>query len=153
MTFEDAVVSIAPLANAYHPGLQALRERDRGRIKCSQPRRLKGSVNLDTALARVAPDDPRWDYGIGWTDIQSEVAIWIEVHSADSHHVSEVLRKAAWLKKWLKANSASLLEMTRREDGLVWLSTGTVSLQRGSRQARQLALAGVSFPKKTLDLT
>jgi hypothetical protein len=153
MRFEDAVASTVPLANAYRPGLQALREEDRGRINCSQPRRLKGSVNLDTALARIAPDDSRWDYGIGWTDSQSEVAIWIEVHSADSHHVSEVFRKAAWLKKWLKANSASLFGMTRREDGLVWLSTGPISLQRGSRQARQLALAGVSFPRKMLVLT
>ncbi|OGT31919.1 MAG: hypothetical protein A2W28_09760 [Gammaproteobacteria bacterium RBG_16_51_14] len=37
--------------------------------------------------------------------------------------------------------------MTRGTYGYVWIASGRVLLQRSSRQARQLAAAGVSFPR------
>jgi hypothetical protein len=107
---------------------------------------------MDEALAGACPNDPRWDYGIGHYNGRAEEAIWVEVHSASSHHVADVIRKAEWLRRWLKANAIQLFQMTRNEAGYVWLCSGSVSLQRSSRQARQLAQAGISFPRKRLTL-
>ncbi|MBM4045808.1 MAG: hypothetical protein FJ279_11890 [Planctomycetes bacterium] len=153
MTFKAAVLAVPQLRGAYCPGLQALRERDRDRIECRGTRRLAGSINLETALPSASPHEPRWDYGIGHGSGHEDEAIWVEVHPASSHHVTEVIRKAQWLKGWLRRHASALLTMTRKPDGYVWLATGTVSLQRGSRQARQLALAGVAFPQRRLRLS
>jgi hypothetical protein len=152
MTFRETVQSVPQLAVAFREGLQALRRADHARVVCVRPRRLKGSVDIDTALREILPNDPRWDYGIGYYNGRTEEAIWIEVHPATSDHVSHVTRKAHWLRNWLSANARVLLDMTREYNGYVWLSAGAVSIQRGSRQARELALAGVSFPRKRLEL-
>ena len=151
MTFKRAVHVVVQLAGACREGLQAFRACDRGRVLCAKPRRLKGSINMDDALVGTHPQDPRWDYGLGYYNGRSEEAIWIEVHPASSDHVSGVIRKAEWLRAWLRANAVELLNITG-DDGYVWLSAGSVSLQRSSRQARQLAQAGVSFPRKRLEL-
>jgi hypothetical protein len=152
MSFRDSVQAVPALADAYQQGLQAMEAGHRNRVVCARPRRLKGSVHIDKALEVALPNDPRWDYGIGHYNGQSEEAIWIEVHPASSDRVSRVTRKAHWLRNWLRQNGVLLLNMTRISDGFVWLSSGGVSIQRGSRQARELALAGVSFPRKRLDL-
>lgn len=150
-TFHDAVEAIPELASSYRPGLQALKGADRRRIDCSSPRRLRGSVYLEGAIGN--PNTPAWDYGIGYCASQNDEAIWVEVHPANSHHVSEVIRKACWLKGWLQGNAVELLNMTRAHAGYVWLATGRISLQRHSRQALALAAAGVSFPESKLRLS
>jgi len=150
MTFQNAVEAVNDLSGAYSPGLRALREGDRNRIRCANTRRLSGSVDLDEALRRSHPNDPLWDYGIGWTTGASDQAIWVEVHPASSGHVADVVKKVTWLKEWLKERATPLLDITRENKAYVWLASGGVSLQRGSRQARQLAMAGVSFPVEAL---
>lgn len=152
MRFKQAVLACAQLRNAYQPGLQALRKADRNRIECARPRRLAGSVDVDTALQPDLPNDPRWDYGIGYYDGHREEAIWIEVHRASSSEVAGVVRKVEWLQQWIGNHARDLFSMTRCVDGYVWLASGGVSFQRGTPQARQLALAGVSFPRGRLRL-
>ena len=152
MSFRNEVRAVPSLAAAFRDGLQALRAVDRGRVVCANTRRLKGSVDIDAALVEALPNDPRWDYGIGHYNGRTEEAVWVEVHPASSDHVSHVTRKAKWLRDWLRGNAGALLALTRDRDGYVWLSAGAVSIQRSSRQARELAMAGVSFPQKTLKL-
>jgi len=152
MSFRNEVRAVPSLAAAFRDGLQALRAADRGRVVCANTRRLKGSVDIDAALVDALPNDPRWDYGIGHYNGRMEEVVWVEVHPASSDHISHVTRKAQWLRSWLRANARALLDLTRENDGYVWLSAGPVSIQRGSRQARELALAGVSFPRKRMEL-
>lgn len=152
MTFKSAVESIPELRPAYCPGLRALRGDDSTRVAVRRTSRLTGSVDLDTTLKPSAQNESRWDYGIGYKGNGNEEAIWIEVHPADSHHVRDVIAKSQWLRRWL-ATAPDLLRITRNNRQYVWLSTKGVSLQPGSRQARQLAMAGVSFPQKRLILS
>jgi len=143
MGFQEAVVATEGLADAYRPGLQALRRADRDRIRCSSSRNLTGSVNLDEALSPSHPNDPRWDYGIGVRKPRhSEIVVWIEVHSASSHHIQDVLDKLAWLKQWLVSSAPRLNEM-RKE--YVWVASGSVRLPRHSQQRRRLAAQGIHF--------
>ena len=152
LTFQQNIQAVPELAKAYQPGLKALRAVDRALISISQPRSLAGSVNLDKALKKRCPTNSRWDYGIGKRCGNTEEAIWVEVHSANAGHVLEIIHKMQWLQSWLKTNATQLLAITRRMNGYVWLSTGTVSLQQGSWQAKSLAQAGVSFPREHLVL-
>ena len=147
--FKAAIQTIASVRNAYLPGLQALDEGDRGKIRYDNPRNLTGSVNLDKALENLHPNDPRWDYGIGYRVINNEYAVWVEVHPASSQHVEEVLRKLNWLKNWLGCHGTALL---RLPSAYFWLSTGTVALSPHSPQRRRLSQAGLRGPQSILNL-
>lgn len=152
MGFKTTVATVTALRDHYREGLQALSGVDRGRIRVATARRLTGSVCVEGALRHSCPNEPLWDYGIGHRGTGGDHAIWIEVHPASSHHVAPMIAKVRWLRNWLCQHAPALLRMTRDREGFVWLSSGGVSLQRGSRQARQLAMAGVSFPRKILNL-
>jgi hypothetical protein len=153
MCFKEAVNATAELSGAFRPGIQAIAEADRNRLDCDNTRRLAGSVNLEECLRPIRAGEPIWDYGIGWcTNGSKECAIWIEVHPASSGHVRDVINKAKWLKDWLCDKAPALNTLTRPEDGYVWIASGRVALQRGSPQARLLAMAGVSFPREKFRL-
>ncbi len=65
MKFKNAVLRSPALAKAYKPGLQALKASDAEQITCENPRLLAGSVDVDEALSRTLPNEPRWDYAVG----------------------------------------------------------------------------------------
>jgi hypothetical protein len=110
-------------------------------------------VNLETALRHAHGTDPIWDYGIGLrADARDDRAIWIEVHPASSSHVDSMLKKAAWLRTWLNESSHALRDMTDRNMGFVWISSGSVNLLKSGPQARKLAQAGIRYPSRILQL-
>lgn len=141
MGFKQAVAATAGLKGAYRPGLRALRHADRNKIKCSNQRRLSGSVNLDEALAASRPNDPRWDYGIGVRHgKRPERVVWVEVHPAASSNVKEVLSKLTWLKQWLVESAPQLHDMPA---DFVWIASGKVSIPRHAPQFRRLAASAI----------
>jgi hypothetical protein len=124
-------------------------ERDRGRLSCQDTRRITGSLNLDAAAKSLYPDQRRWDYGVGVKKTESaDRAIWIEVHPATAREVQPMLEKAKWLKGWLQNRAPDLMVLTDGDSPYIWIASGGVSLQRSSPQARNLALAGITFPKE-----
>ena len=157
MSFERAVRAAAPpVNNAYRPGKQALENRHRGKVTCADPRRLTGSIDLDSALARqpTYANRPRWDYGLGYRPPQgSERAVWIEVHSATTREVSAVLRKLQWLRGWLTTQATQLERMTvltPNDVRYVWIASAGVHIPRNSRQARQLSQSSIRKPRQQL---
>ena len=73
MTFKQAVEKTELLDGAYRPGLQVLRAEDKPHIHPEDPRRLTGSIDLDSACQRADPHGNRWDFGIGYQAYQSAV--------------------------------------------------------------------------------
>jgi len=136
--------------DAYCSGLRALTDSDRKRIVPDKASIL-GSVNLDAALRQHYPNAPRWDYGIG---IQKgkPYAIWVEVHPADTSNVDEVLKKLAWLKDWLAHAAQPLHALTPQQSAYHWLATDGVHINQSSPQARQLNQAGLTMPRRVLNL-
>jgi hypothetical protein len=93
------------------------------------------------------------DYGMGLqVDGRNDRAIWVEIHPASSSHVDSMVAQADWLRSWLKESAPALGNITDKKMGLVWISSGSVHLPKGSSQARKLAQAGVRYPSKFLDL-
>lgn len=151
MTFEQAVAATQCICSAYKAGLQAIEARHRQLIKCQKSRRLAGSVNLDEALARSCPNESRWDYAIGIHRNVDDEAIWVEVHPASSTHIEDMLDKLKWLRNWLDTAGTPLKKLTKGR--FYWLAKdGSVNITPNSRQAKQLAAAGLSFPKRVLEL-
>ena len=143
-----------PVANAYQPGLQALAGNHRRLISCSDDRCLTGSVDLDDALGQEQPNEPRWDYGVGYRHQDDEYAVWVEVHSAQTSEVKQVLRKLRWLKDWLNADGQPLRRITADNGSIpayVWIASGRNRLPRHTRQAKLAAQEGIK-PRKSLEL-
>lgn len=159
MSFEEAVrAAPAPVDCACRSGLQALKRVDRSRITCADPRRLTGSIDLDSALAGVVghSNAPRWDYGIGYRPNRSEErAVWVEVHPASTSNVREVTEKLRWLRTWLRSEAPRLNSLTTsaaRAPVFVWIATGGVRIPRNSPQARRLSATGLVGPHRVLHL-
>jgi len=150
MHFKDAVAGTAGLAEAYSPGLQALKRTDRQRINCENTRNLAGSIDLDGTLSDSYANAPRWDYGIGVrSSRRSDTATWIEVHPASSRHVQDVLNKLAWLKCWLESSAPLLKQITSE---YVWIASGSVHLPANSPQRRRLSAQGIRFAGTRLQI-
>ena len=160
MTFREAVEACdEPVASACQNGKQALKGEHRSLIDTDDPSRFMGSVDLDAALQHEQGygDAARWDYGIGFLESEDrETAIWVEVHPANTGQVTAFLNKLQWLKRWLREHAPSLRALTRIRDGkqpYYWVATSKgVHISKNSPQARRLAAAGISMPRRRLDL-
>ncbi len=160
MNFKDAVRSTShPVNCAYRSEKQASGKKHGKLIKCANPRRLTGSINLDLAL-KLEPrhaNSPRWDYGIGYKHPKhkSQWAVWVEVHPATTKEVSAVLKKLQWLKDWLNKDAEQLKKMTARTNKDIrytWIASGSMKMPKNSPQARQLSQSGIRL-KKMLELS
>ncbi|MCX8038074.1 MAG: hypothetical protein N3D11_13675 [Candidatus Sumerlaeia bacterium] len=149
MTFQSAVQATPSVCKAYEGGLKALGKYSL-KVCCKKPHQLTGSINLEKALRRREPKSPLWDYGIGYRTRASEKAIWIEVHSASSTHVKDVLNKLRWLKNWLRLSAPELHALTHGD--FYWIATGKIAITAHSPQAKQLAAEGLQGPMKRLYL-
>lgn len=144
MKFEEAVRSCGALDGALQPGLQALKQSDKAHINCAKPRRLAGSVDVDSTLSAGLPNANRWDYAVGVRQPRNrDIVIWIEIHPASSTgEIKIVLAKLNWLQSWLAENAPELMAMPGE---YVWVATGAVAFPASSPQRRQLAAAGIRF--------
>ena len=140
MSFKTAVAETPNLGvGAFHLGLRALEPTDRARIRCADTRRLRGSVNLDSALQASHQHSHRWDYGICYSR-GGEIVYWVEVHPASPRDVDAVAQKFAWLKDWLASDGYRLRAF---EPQYIWISSGETSFTKGSPQVKRLAQTGV----------
>ena len=145
VNFADVVRSTPEIAECLKNGLQALGGNSR-KIKGTSTHSLKGSVDIDTCLKRIYPNDPRWDYVFGYKDR----VYYVEVHQGRVSEVENVIRKFNWLKQW-RARSATNLEGMKDQSSYHWISTrGTDSIQKRSRHRRMLDQNGIYGPSSGL---
>lgn len=149
MSFRRAVEVTPHLRDAWRPGLQALRARDRPHIVPNNPRSLKGSADVDSALQAHDPDAHRWDYAIGYrhTNRRQDCIYWVEVHTASDREVKVVLDKLLWLRSWL-ARDGRLL--SRFECDFVWVSSGATSFTLSAPQLKRFAELGLQHKGRAL---
>jgi len=142
VSFREAAGNTPHLENAWQEGLQALRAEDKPHIEAEDTRKLRGSIDVDTALQRIEPHANRWDFAIGYqhSDRQREVVYWTEFHTASDSEVRVVISKAQWLLGWLKGNGKALGAFER---DIVWVSSGATSFTLTSPQKKQMAAAGL----------
>lgn len=154
----DLACSAAGLESHYRAGLGALENAHAACIEPHDTRCLTGSIDTDGALEPEDPTGSRWDYGVGLRVGETEVAIWIEPHTASStSEARAVIRKLKWLRERLKAwASLSALTERARAEGMIpyrWLATSdTIRITADSREAVELARAGVSMPTRRVTL-
>lgn len=142
--FREKVESIPALDGYWKEGLQALRPEDKPHIEAENPRQLRGSVDVDKAYQKRAPQDNRWDFAIAYqhSNRKDEVVYWVELHTASDSQIKVVIKKAKWLLEWLRNEGKPLSNF---ENSLVWVASGPTSFTRSSQQMKQIAQAGLKF--------
>ena len=142
MTFRSAVEGTPGLEQSWRSGFQALKPADKSHIKATDPTRIKGSVDLDSALASLHANANRWDYAIGYAPEKSteHCVFWIEIHPARLSEIKVIIAKLEWLKQWLRESAPKLNSLRKT---YVWISSGKTSFTLSSPQRKRLALAGL----------
>jgi len=135
------------LGGHLQPGLRALGPHS-ARVRVARPRQASESVALDDALKPAHPRDPRWDYGIGIKDGAREMVAWVEVHPATSAEVDAVLKKFAWLKRWLDTHEDACAALMST---FHWVATDS-GVHIDAARRRRLNAAGLRMPQSQLRL-
>lgn len=146
MSFRKAVELCGRLE--YCAGLEALGS-ERSRVESRNTRDITGSVNIEAAQHSISRNARTWDYGIGFRSVNHEVAVWVEVHSANSRHVGIILEKFASLEQFLCDHATALGAMPRR---VIWLATDAVALPPNSAERRKLNQSGIQLHSRKVHL-
>jgi hypothetical protein len=146
MGFKESVEGTPNLEGKWCAGLGALRAEDKPHIKPEDTRtdRLRGSVDVDSALVKKEPQAHRWDFAIGFKHANrcDEFIYWVELHTGSDSQISVVLDKFAWLRGWLKGDGKVLAQFDRL---FVWVPSGPTSFTKGSTQVKALAAQGLWY--------
>jgi hypothetical protein len=140
MSFNDAIENTPLLQNAWENGLKALGSNS-SKVKPSDTRKCEGSVDIDTAVKSIYPNDSRWDYALGYDGTTH----FIEVHPAKTDEVKSVLNKLKWLKYFLIDDAPELNKEPRH---FHWISSDGNHILPNSSQARQLAQSGIKVVRE-----
>lgn len=149
MSFRQAVQHTPGLADAWMPGLQALRTKDRPHIDPENTQLLQGSADIDSALTSAHPTANRWDFAIAYrhSNPSNDCIYWVEIHTATDKEIKVVLRKLEWLKQWLAA-AGNLLNAFEKD--FVWISSGATSFTATSPQAKRFSVLGLRHTGRKL---
>lgn len=136
-------------------GLGAVRKGEgKDRIRAAAAA-LLGSANIDEDCRVAFPNDNRWDYVIGIQQAQTDMAVFVEVHSAESSDVSKMEDKLNWLLTLFlrRAPQAALSQLPRE---IHWVASGRVNIPKHLPQYKKLQTtlrrAGLQGPVTQLTL-
>lgn len=140
--FVAAICRCDEIRDALKPGLTALGNYSVA-IRAADTKLIDGSVDIDKAVKRKRPSEPRWDFAVGY----SNEASFIEVHPADTKNIDEMLKKVNWLKNWL-SNTAPELKSLHKSGIYYWIPSGRVKILRTSNQFRKIASNGLLIARQ-----
>jgi hypothetical protein len=153
MSFKTAVEATPNLEDKWKAGLGALRAEDKPHVKPedTSTARLRGSVDIDSALLASDPHGNRWDFAIGYqhSNRDEEFIYWVETHTGSDSQITVMLKKLEWLKNWLKADGK---ELAKFERAFFWTPSGATSFTKGATQVRILAQKGLLYSGSVLKI-
>jgi hypothetical protein len=160
MNFHRAVSTCPLLARGLQKSLQALATAHRSLIGIDDTRRFQHSLNLEAVLSAEEPQMKQWDYALGWEGAScTHSCCFVEVHPANTISATDLIGKKRDVESWLSRNAAAVRtlahETATRLNAPVWhwLATdAAIAIRKGSQASRQLAAAGISGPKRRLEL-
>ena len=113
-------------------------------MKLNDKRRVDGSLNIDKETKHLYPNEPRWDYAVGYDD----KVFFVEVHPANTSNISEMAKKKEWLKKWLQSKAPLLDAFPSGNQKYLWAATESgVHISNQASHMRKLAQLGFN-PKR-----
>ena len=105
---------------------------------------LQGSLDIDSQVKELYPEDPRWDYAISYDD----KIYYFEVHSAETSEVEKVVNKLKWLKRWLKTKAPQIDNLPKAEHPYTWVQSGRYAILPTARETKKLSTCGIVTANK-----
>lgn len=137
--FQIAVENTPDVKNGFRAGLQAVKNSDRNKVNVTDPRKLQGSLDIDTQVQKKYPQEPRWDYALSYDD----KLYFFEVHPASTSEVDAVIKKLGWLKDWLKNKAPEINKLQKGVHPYVWVQSGRYDILDSGKSGKKLAASGI----------
>ena len=140
-----AVDKTKDVKGQFRTGLGAIRGIEKQKFIVPDPRRITGSLDIDSSTKDKYPEANRWDYAIEY----DQETFFVEVHPATTSEIPVIAAKLAWLKKWLKEQAPAIdaLKPQNRQP-YHWVYTNKYAILPNSKYARQLALLKIKPVKQ-----
>ena len=145
--FQIAVENTEEVKNGFCLGIKAIKNADRSKIVATDPKKLQGSLDIDTQVKNLYPDDPRWDYALSYDN----KIYYFEVHPVETSEIKKVIDKVRWLKSWLNTKAKEINKLSKAEHPYLWVQSGRYALLPTGNDMKKLSVAGI-FITKTLKL-
>ena len=137
--FQIAVENTPDVKNGFRAGLQAVKNSDRNKVNVTDPRKLQGSLDIDTQVQKKYPQEPRWHYALSYDD----KLYFFEVHPASTSEVDAVIKKLGWLKDWLKNKAPEINKLQKGVHPYVWVQSGRYDILESGKSGKKLAASGI----------
>ena len=144
--FQVAVENTTDVKNGFRVGKQAIKSVDRSKVVATNNKKVQGSLDIDSQVKALYPNDPRWDYALSYDD----KIYFFEVHPAETSEVDKVVNKVKWLKCWLKTQAPKINELPKAEHPYTWVQSGRYAILPTAREKMKLSASGIKITKELL---
>lgn len=144
--FQEAIENTEEVKNGFRIGKQAIKKVDRIKVVAASNDKLQGSLDIDSQVKALYPNDPRWDYALSYDD----KIYYFEVHPAETAEVDKVVNKVKWLKCWLKTKATEINKLPKAEHPYTWVQSGRYAILPTAREKMKLSVSGIATANKLI---
>lgn len=138
--FQVAVENTVDVKNGFCEGIKAIKKSDRSKVHADDTKKIQGSLDIDTQVRTLYPEEPRWDYALSYDD----KLYFFEVHPANTSEVERVVNKVKWLKQWLKDKAPKIAKLPRGAHPYTWVQSGGYAILPAAKEQKKLSVAGIT---------
>lgn len=138
--FQVAIENTKEVKDGFCLGKQAIKNIDRNKVVVADNSKLQGSLDIDSQVKAVYPNEPRWDYALSYDDNIN----FFEVHPAETSEVDRVIKKVKWLKSWLKTKAPEIEKLPKAEHPYTWIQSGRYAILPTSKGKMKLSVSGIT---------
>lgn len=142
--FQMAIENTEEVKDGFRVGKQAIKSIDRSKVDAADNDKLQGSLDIDSQVKALYPDEPRWDYALSYND----KIYYFEVHSAETSEVEKVVNKVKWLKYWLKTKATEINKLPKSEHPYTWVQSGRYAILPTAKEKMKLSVSGIVTANK-----
>lgn len=142
--FQVAIENTEEVKDGFRMGKQAIKSIDRSKVDAVDKYKLQGSLDIDSQVRALYPDDPRWDYALSYNN----KIYYFEVHPAETSDVEKVVNKVKWLKYWLKTKATEINKLPKAEHPYTWVQSGRYAILPTAKEKMKLSVSGIVTANK-----
>ena len=138
--FQVAIENTEDVKNGFCVGKQAIKSIDRSKVVAANNTKLQGSLDIDSQVKALYPNESRWDYALSYDD----KIYFFEVHPAETSEVERVINKVKWLRCWLKTHAQEINKLPKAEFPYTWVQSGRYAILPTAREKMKLSVSGIT---------
>lgn len=141
--FQVAIENTEEVEKGFCIGKQAIKSIDRSKVVAANNKKLQGSLDIDSQVKALYPNEPRWDYALSYDN----KIFFFEVHPAETSEVDKIVNKVKWLKCWLKSQAPEINKLPKAEHPYTWVQSGRYAILPTAKEKMKLSVSGITTTK------